>query len=103
MTGCDSREEFLSYFADMFNRNWNDGARRRVAARIEFWRAIDVSLKREAHLRLQPAVVRGFEETLAVGPAGDLVREAKQRRSDIAGDRSGIGVIQQVLNGHRED
>ena len=60
-------------------------------------------LKREAHLRFHPSVVRGFEETLAVGPAGDLVREAKQRRSDIADDGSRIGVIQQVLNGHRED
>src|ERR1700681_951044 len=59
--------------------------------------------EREPNLHFQPAIIRGFEEPLAVGPTGDLVRAAEQRRCDVADYRSGVGVIQNVLGGHRKD
>ena len=62
-----------------------------------------VSSKCESDLRLQPAVIRSFKEPLAIGPTSDPVCRAKQRRGDISGDWSGIRVIQQILNRHRED
>ena len=43
------------------------------------------------------------EESLAVGSAGNLVRVSEQRRGNIADDWAGVRVIQQILNGHRND
>ena len=62
-----------------------------------------VSLESESELRLQPTVVRSFKKPLAVGSAGYLVRSAKQWRGYVAGNWSPIVVIQQILDGHRDD
>src|ERR1700730_19152664 len=61
-----------------------------------------LSSEREPNLHFQPAIICGFEEPLAAGPTGDLVRAAEQRRCDVADYRSGVGMIQNVLDGHRK-
>jgi hypothetical protein len=61
-----------------------------------------LSSEREPNLHFQPPIIRGFEEPVAIGRTGDLVRAAEQRRCDVADDRSGVGMIQNVLYGHRK-
>src|SRR5262249_9635866 len=58
-------------------------------------------LKREPGLKLESAIVGAFGES-AVPRPGRLVRLPKQRGGDVAEDRSGIVVIGNVADLHRD-
>src|SRR5580704_4685312 len=56
--------------------------------------------ERKADLHLQAPVIRRLVKALAVLRAEHLVRLPKERRGDVAGNRPGVGVIQQITDRH---
>src|ERR1700693_4751998 len=59
-------------------------------------------LETEPHLQLQAPIICGLCKTPAPRAASGLVGQSEYRRRDGADDRSGIGMVQQVADGHRD-
>src|SRR5580704_4954598 len=56
--------------------------------------------EREPRLKFQTAVVGIFRKALAICPAGHLICQAEERRRNVSDDRPGVGVVQNVAEGH---
>lgn len=74
------------------------GGARLLPLTVALGRYTPQALEREADLRFEAPVVGRLVETFAVLPARHLIRKSEIGRRDVAGDRAGIGVIQQVAD-----
>src|SRR5258708_19599546 len=66
-------------------------------------RGESAQLKIESQLQLQAAIAGVFRKAFAVDVAGHAVRQAEERRGDVADDWAGVVVVQQVAYRHRDD
>src|ERR1017187_5593278 len=60
---------------------------------------VATALKRELDLRFQAAIIGRLVESFAILSTGNLVGKAEIRGGDVADNRSGVGVIEQVPDG----